>query len=158
MELLKIKNIILVMLFFLLLTPQLLVAAKAPDDSGFGADSSDSTGQQQSDGTGLKAQDWQQQLQKTQSPSGYKTGADQTIEAIIGKIIKIVLSVLGIIFLCLMIYGGYLWMTASGSEEKISKAKSIITNSTIGLIIVLSAYAVTYFIIEELTKATNYAG
>ncbi|MFH1173456.1 MAG: pilin [bacterium] len=132
----------------------MLIAVIPPDDSSYDPGSSDSTEQQQNDTTGLNQ--WQKNLQNARIPSGYQE--TQSPETIIGKIIKIVLDVLGVIFLCLMVYGGYLWMTASGNEEKISKAKSIITNSTIGLIIVLAAYAVTYFVIEQLTQATNYVG
>jgi len=39
-------------------------------------------------------------------------------------------------------------MTASGSEEKVSKAKEMLTESIIGIIIVLAAYAISYFILK----------
>lgn len=65
---------------------------------------------------------------------------------IVGVIIGVVLSFVGVIFLILTIYAGYLWMTASGNEEQIKKAQNILRNSIVGLIIVLSAYAITAFI------------
>ncbi|MBI4812330.1 hypothetical protein HY798_02705 [Candidatus Falkowbacteria bacterium] len=49
-----------------------------------------------------------------------------------------------------MIYGGYTWMTASGNEQQVEKAKGIIKNAVIGLIVVLAAYVVTAFIYWEL--------
>lgn len=64
----------------------------------------------------------------------------------IGYLISIVLSFVGIIFLLLTIYGGYLWMTAAGNEEQISKAKKIITAAIIGLIIIAGAYTITALI------------
>lgn len=64
----------------------------------------------------------------------------------IGSIIGIVLSFIGVLFLILMIYAGISWMTAGGSPEKVGKAKGLIINATIGLIIVLAAYAITSFI------------
>lgn len=70
------------------------------------------------------------------------------------NIIKMALGVLGTIFLVLTIYAGFLWMTAGGEEEKTSKAKKLISNGVIGLIIILSAYAITSFVISNLVGAT----
>lgn len=63
-----------------------------------------------------------------------------------GKIISFVLSFVGILFLGLMIYSGLLWMTAQGSEAKVTKAKDLLINAVVGLIIVFAAYAITAFI------------
>src|SRR3989338_9527184 len=71
-------------------------------------------------------------------PSGGQY-ADATALAIVGRAIGIFLSFFGVIFLGLMIYGGYKWMMASGREEEISSAKATIRSAIIGLIIVLSA-------------------
>lgn len=76
--------------------------------------------------------------------AGYDTSKINLPEKI-GKIISIVLSFLGVIFLLLMIYAGYMWMTARGNEDQITKAKTLIKNAIIGLIVVLAAYAVTVF-------------
>ena len=69
---------------------------------------------------------------------------DKSLPEIIGKIISAILIFLGVIFLGLMIYGGYLWMAAHGNEQAVDKAKNIIRNALIGLIIVLAAYAITW--------------
>lgn len=68
------------------------------------------------------------------------------INGIIGDSIKILLSLVGIIFIVLIIYAGYTWMMARGNEAEAEKAKSTITRAIIGLFIVLSAYAITSFI------------
>lgn len=83
---------------------------------------------------------------------GYKTTSDVGISGIVGTIITALLSLIGVIFLILMVYAGFTWMTAHGDEEKVTKAKNIITASIIGLIIVLAAYAITYFVYEYLIK------
>lgn len=83
---------------------------------------------------------------------GYETGSKASPEKIIPEIIKIILSFLGIIFLILIIIGGYQWMTAGGNEEVIKKARTRIINAVIGLAIVLLAYAITYFITAFLTE------
>ncbi len=84
--------------------------------------------------------------------AGVTTQGDLTIIA--GKVIRGFLGLLGTIFVILIIYAGYLWMTASGNEEQITKAKKMITNAVIGIIIVLLAYTITSFVIGALSKAT----
>jgi cytochrome bd-type quinol oxidase subunit 2 len=70
------------------------------------------------------------------------------------KVLGIVLSLLGLIFIGLMIYGGLTWMLAEGNEQKAEKAKQIILASIIGLIVVLAAYALTFFIINYFSTNT----
>lgn len=77
------------------------------------------------------------------------------IQTIVVRIIQIVLSLLGIIALGLIIWAGFLWMTAAGVEEKISKAKKILIGAIIGLVIVFSSWAITFFLIRALTEATS---
>ncbi|NCB20853.1 MAG: hypothetical protein EOM88_02945 [Clostridia bacterium] len=84
--------------------------------------------------------------------AGYETDNAKNIESYISGIITLVLSMLGVLFLILIIYGGFLWMTAMGNEEKAKKAKNLITDALIGLIIVLAAYAIAYFIINSLSS------
>lgn len=64
----------------------------------------------------------------------------------VGTIVGIALSFVGVLFLILIIYAGVSWMTAAGNEQQVSKAKDIIIAAVIGLVIVLSAYAITRFI------------
>lgn len=75
---------------------------------------------------------------------------NNALNVIIGTVISIGLGLLGVIFLVLMIYGGYNWMTARGEEEKVTKAKDTITRAVIGLIIVVGAYAVWKFLFSKL--------
>ena len=73
----------------------------------------------------------------------------------IAKIIKVVLGFLGTVAVVLIIYAGFLWMTAGGNEEQIKKARGLLINAVIGLIIILAAYGIAYFAIERLIKATS---
>ncbi len=72
--------------------------------------------------------------------------AGQTLPQVIGQIINVALSLVGLIFFCLMVYAGYLWLTARGDSEPVDKAKEIIRTSIIGLVIVMSAYAITVLV------------
>lgn len=78
-----------------------------------------------------------------------------SIGEIVSGIIKVLLSFLGVIFVVLIIYAGFMWMTSRGNEEAISKAKKIMTAAVIGLAIVLGAYIITYFIIDQILEATK---
>ena len=79
------------------------------------------------------------------------------IRVTIVRIIRIALSVLGVIALLVVLAGGVVWMTAGGNEEKVTTAKKIMINGVIGLAIILSSYAITQFIINSLTDATGGA-
>ncbi len=72
------------------------------------------------------------------------------IRLIIARIIRVALSLVGIVLVCLMIYAGYLWMTAGGNDEQITQSKSIIRNAVIGLAIILSAYSIVSYIMKIL--------
>lgn len=69
---------------------------------------------------------------------------------LIGQIISIVLSLLGVIFMILLFYGGYRWLMSQGKEEEIRKAKETIRAAVIGLIIIAAAYAITWFLGSKL--------
>lgn len=69
-----------------------------------------------------------------------------------GQIIGTALSFVGILFLILVIYAGIMWMTAQGNEQKVTKAKDLLINSIVGLIIVFAAYAITAFVGEFVTE------
>lgn len=95
-----------------------------------------------------------QQLEPVQDVYGNSDVDDTTFATAIAEIIRIVLGFLGVIFIVLIIYAGFLWMTSAGSEEKVKKAKDIMVAATIGVAIVLLAYAITYFVINMLLEAT----
>lgn len=76
-------------------------------------------------------------------------------ESYVATIVNVGLSLVGIIFLILMVYGGYLWMTAKGDEQIATRAKDTITMAVIGLAVVIIAYAVSKFVIDKLIGAAT---
>lgn len=56
----------------------------------------------------------------------------------------------GVLFIVQVIHGGFLWMTASGNEDQVSKARDKIINGTIGAAIVFSAYILVVFVLSQL--------
>ncbi len=80
----------------------------------------------------------------------YEVGKKGSLGFTASIIVRGFLIILGTIFIGYLIYGGYVLMMAKGNQEEVTKAKDTITHALIGLIIVLSAYAITYFIFEIL--------
>ncbi len=68
------------------------------------------------------------------------------------NIISFILSFLGVIFLVLTIYAGFLWMTARGNDTQVAKAKEMLTNAVIGLVIITAAYSITAFVGNQLIR------
>ena len=87
---------------------------------------------------------------------GQKTGLGQgDVRDTVGSIINIGLTLLGTVALVLVVYSGFLWMTAAGNDDQIGKAKSILSASVIGLVIILSAYSITRFVVQKGFEATT---
>lgn len=83
---------------------------------------------------------------------GYARAEETSAAAFAGKFIKAFLSLLGVMFLILMLYAGYNWMIAHGDEQKVTKAKDTLRTSIIGLAIILSAYAIYSFVLLRIIK------
>lgn len=79
--------------------------------------------------------------------------SDAPLTFIIGSIISSFFAILGVIFLLLTLYVGFLWMTAAGSPDQVNKAKKLMGQAVIGLVIMLSSYAITRFVINQLDDA-----
>lgn len=74
---------------------------------------------------------------------------------IAANIINIILGFLGIIALVLIIYAGFKWMTAAGNETQVGDAKKLLVAAVIGLIIILSAFALSSFVLDAVYRATT---
>ncbi len=78
--------------------------------------------------------------------SSYQTSDPESLMTFAGQFIAVLLGLLGVIFIGLMIYAGFKWMTAAGDPEDVKKAKATIRMAIIGLVITGSAYALWKFI------------
>lgn len=88
----------------------------------------------------------QENVALTAEAAGVSQGSTDLI-TIIGRIINIALGFVGTVFLVLMLWAGYQYMTAAGDPEKIKKAVTTIRNSIIGIVIIAAAWAITSFIL-----------
>jgi hypothetical protein len=83
------------------------------------------------------------------SSAGYDSNAD--VLTIARAAITVILGLLAVIFLFLLIFAGFKWMTSAGDADDIKKAKSTIKTAIIGLVIILASYGITYFIFNQIT-------
>ncbi len=74
--------------------------------------------------------------------------ATQRLVLMIGDIIGMVLSLIGVIALGYVIYGGYLWISSQGNAEKAAEARRIIVNSVIAVVIVGSSYLIVDYLLD----------
>ena len=77
--------------------------------------------------------------------------ATTDIRTTISRIINAFLGLIGIVLVGIVIYAGFIYMTAGGDETKVQKAKGYLVNAAIGLAITLSAFAITAFIFRAIT-------
>lgn len=88
---------------------------------------------------------------KLSNPLGDSASTD--LNVIIGQIINGVLGIVGSLALVMFIYGGFVWMTAGGKSDAISKGKNIITWAVIGMIVIFTSYAAVRFILTSVINS-----
>lgn len=86
----------------------------------------------------------------TEAMTQRSTLGNMPLGTVIAFVIQGALALLSIVFIILMIIAGFRWMTAGGNEEDIKKASGTIRHALIGLIFILAAYAITYFVFKYL--------
>lgn len=77
------------------------------------------------------------------------------LESTVIKIVQWVLAFLSLIAVVMILYGGFVWMTAGGNEDKVSTAKKTISAAVIGLIVILLAWAIVTFVLSQTHKWTG---
>ncbi len=86
--------------------------------------------------------------------AAYGTGTPVDLPSLIGRFISIAIFLSGLVVFLILIYGGFIWMTAQGDTDKVKKAQSMIAAAVIGLAVVMSAYAIAIFVVNEVINAT----
>lgn len=80
--------------------------------------------------------------------------SDIELPQLIGNLVKVFIGALGLIFLLLTVYAGYLYLTAQGDEEKVTHAKDTLKRGVIGMVIITAAYVIAAFVIGAITRTT----
>ena len=77
------------------------------------------------------------------------------LEESVVKIVQWILGLLGLVGVIMILYGGFIWLTSAGNEEKIAKAKKILSAAIIGLIVVILSWAIIRYSITVLGNVTG---
>ena len=82
------------------------------------------------------------------------TGLDgiRPLPELIGNYIQQLFGVIGIAFVCGMVYAGFLWTTDGGEGKKAARAKAMLRNMTIGLLLMLASYSITSYVVSFLVN------
>ena len=72
---------------------------------------------------------------------------------IVATIINSLLLLVGAVFVIMVIYSGFSWMTSAGNDDKIKKAKQNLIYAVVGVIIISSAYSISLFIASSIEQA-----
>ncbi|MFA5124884.1 MAG: hypothetical protein WC473_03655 [Patescibacteria group bacterium] len=89
------------------------------------------------------------------STAGIEQG---NLNSIIGGILNVAMGFLGVIAVLIILYGGFIWMTAGGEQDKVDKAKKMIYAGIIGLVIIFAAYAIAMFVMSNLRSIVGNTG
>ncbi len=88
----------------------------------------------------------------TTNPGDNIVGGETDARAFITKILRFALTFLGILCVCLIIYGGFLYITSAGEEEGAKKGKTIIIYCVIGLVIIFASYAIVNTVLGGISQ------
>ncbi len=77
---------------------------------------------------------------------------------IVARLIRTGISLLGVVAVVIVLYGGFVWMTAAGNEENVAKAKKILIGGGIGLMIILMSWSIVSFVMSSILGATGAGG
>lgn len=90
----------------------------------------------------------------SQANEGLGMGS-KDVRTTVGSIIRAFMGLLGLVAVVIILLGGFKWMTSGGAEEKVQEAKKLIISGVIGLIIILSAYAISTFVVNAIINGTK---
>jgi len=77
------------------------------------------------------------------------------IQATVANILNAALGLLGLVAVIIILIGGFKWMTAMGNDDAVKKAKALIIQGVIGLIIVVCSFAIAQFVLRAIASATQ---
>lgn len=94
-------------------------------------------------------------LEETAGRLGYQTGEKADLYARAGQVVSVGLSVFGIVFFAITLYGGIRWLTSRGNEDLVGRAKTALEAGIIGLVVIAGAYALSSFVLGRLGSGGN---
>lgn len=81
-----------------------------------------------------------------------KTEGEKSLMSNVNMLINVFTSVMGFLAVAMIIYGGFMLLTAQGDPARIKRGKDVVLYSVIGLILVVLAYAIVNFVMTNVTN------
>jgi len=79
----------------------------------------------------------------------------QDLKTVVFLVINVIMGFLGIVAVVIILWGGFQWMTAGGNEDQVGSAKKTIIAGVVGLAIVIAAWAIAAFVVQNLVNVTG---
>lgn len=79
-------------------------------------------------------------------------GTTKPIGQYIKNIYNYAISIVGIVATIMLMFGGFTWLTAGGSGEKVGKARDIIFGALTGLVLALTSYTILTLVNPDLVN------
>lgn len=86
------------------------------------------------------------------NPNAGPAGTPDDVFNLVTRVKNIALALVGVIIFAMFVYGGVLYITSGGNDEKIQKGKQTLTYAVIGLVIVVLSYALISFVVNSLGR------
>jgi hypothetical protein len=75
--------------------------------------------------------------------------------ALATNLINTAMLFLGLIAVVIILMGGFKWMTAGGSEDKITESKKLMAAGIVGIVIILSAWGIAKWVLTQAVTVTT---
>lgn len=75
-------------------------------------------------------------------------GEDKEVDIFVTDILNWIIGAATLVCIVMLVYSGYMYMTAGGDEEKVRTAQKTITGSLIGLVVSLLSLVLVNFVLE----------
>ena len=72
----------------------------------------------------------------------------------VGTIIGGIFGVVGALAVLMIVYGGLMWMTSGGNQERVKKGRDVLVWATVGIVVIFSSYIILNFVLNVLTGTT----
>lgn len=88
-----------------------------------------------------------EKLIETRTAAGVE---ERTLEETVGTVIKWIIGFVGVVLVALFVYGGVVYATSAGNEERIETGKKVMVYAIVGIVIIAFAFVLVDYIIRAL--------
>lgn len=85
------------------------------------------------------------------SPFSSGVASKKNLSDLVSEVLKILLTLSGIVAVIILVIGGFQYMTARGNAEQAEKGRQTLINAIIGLVIIVLAYTIVNVVTNALT-------